>query len=128
MFDAVCHHQLTERNLVDRLAFRPGKIHIFWGLEFISISTFFGYALNKTTPYFEILGHRILLQIYPFLSEIMDELDVISSLALHPPGISPTILELSRYFLHYSTTLIRTCCVLCLSLKPQRICLNSSLK
>ena len=45
-----------------------------------------GHFLKKIIPYFEILGTTILLQIYPFLSEIMDERGVIFSLMLHPPG------------------------------------------
>ena len=45
-----------------------------------------GHFLKKITPYFEILGPMILLQIYPFLSEIMDERGVIFSLTLQPPG------------------------------------------
>ena len=40
----------------------------------------------ENTPFFEILGPRILPQIYPFLSEIMDERGVMFSLTLHPPG------------------------------------------
>ena len=47
-----------------------------------------GYVLKRNTPYSEILGPRILLQIYPFLSAIVDEGGVISSLTLHPPGIA----------------------------------------
>ena len=50
-----------------------------------------GYVLKKNTPYSEIQGPRILLQIYPFLSEIVDEGGVISSLTLHPPGGSPPV-------------------------------------
>ena len=45
-----------------------------------------GHFLKKIIPYFEILGPTILRQIYPFLSEIMDERGVIFSLTLHPPG------------------------------------------
>ena len=37
----------------------------------------FGNFLKKLIPYFEILGPTILLQIYPFLGEIMDERGVI---------------------------------------------------
>ena len=47
-----------------------------------------GYVLKKNTPYSEIQGPRILLQIYPFLSELVDEGGVISSLTLHTPGVS----------------------------------------
>ena len=46
-----------------------------------------GHFLKKIIPYSEVLGLTILLQIYPFLSEIMDERGVIFSLTLHPPGI-----------------------------------------
>ena len=37
----------------------------------------FGNFLKKRIPYFETLGPTILLQIYPFLGEIMDERGVI---------------------------------------------------
>ena len=50
-----------------------------------------GHCPKKLIPYFEILGPTILLQTYPFLSEIMDERDVIFLLTLHPPGVKVTM-------------------------------------
>ena len=50
-----------------------------------------GNVLKRNTPYSEILGPRILLQIHPFLSAIVDEGGVISSLTLHPPGVFTNI-------------------------------------
>ena len=47
---------------------------------------FWEHLLKQNVPYFEILGAKILLQIYPFFSEIMDECGVIFSLTLHSPG------------------------------------------
>ena len=52
---------------------------------FKHLSSSVGHFLKKIIPYFEILGPTILRQIYPFLSEIMDERGVIFSLRLHPP-------------------------------------------
>ena len=47
-----------------------------------------GYFLKKNAPFSQILGPRILLQIYPLVNDIMDKRGVIFSLALHPPGVS----------------------------------------
>ena len=58
-----------------------------------------GYVLNKNTPYSEIQGPRILLQIYPFFSEIVDEGGVISSLTLHPPGYHPAFQPPTKFTL-----------------------------
>ena len=41
--------------------------------------------MEQNAPCFEILHPRILVQTYPFLSEIMDERGVTSLPILHPP-------------------------------------------
>ena len=46
----------------------------------------FGISYEEKYPLFQDLGHRVLLQIYSFLSDIMDERGVIPSLTLHPTG------------------------------------------
>ena len=52
-----------------------------------------GHFLKKIIPYSEILGLTIFLQIYPFLSQIIDERGVIFSLMLHPAGLTRTTLR-----------------------------------
>ena len=56
-----------------------------------------GHFLKKIITYFEILGPTILLQIYPFLGDIMDEHGVILSSTLHPTGIVYDVKSNDRY-------------------------------
>ena len=75
------------QNFGYQIVFRPVEVHHFSGSRLQQhLTVFFSYFPEKSNPYFEILGPRILFQIYPFLSEIMDERGVIFSLTLHPPG------------------------------------------
>ena len=58
-------------------------------------------CFKEITPFVEILGPRILLQIYPLFSEFMDERGVIFSLTLHPPGaVSDTVSDMINPVYH----------------------------
>ena len=75
------------QNFGYQIVFRPVEVHHFLRSRLQQhLTVFFSYFPEKSNPYFVILGPRILFQIYPFLSEIMDERGVIFSLTLHPPG------------------------------------------
>ena len=71
---------------------------MLYDVEFISIQAFFGTFSKAKYPLFEILGSMIMLQIYPYLSEFMDEPGDMFLLTLHLLGLG-LILFIFHWFI-----------------------------